>query len=196
MGRRTSFEDHLDDGESSKPYRQFITFAICVMIVGQVAAIIVRSGPAIWPFTNYDMYASAHYENERIPAYHSIYAQFEDGSEKLITWEDIGVYWFYESWARTMIGLEDDSFELGGVVPQIKSEIGTFRGWVKQYFSRRTSIDRYIDVFTATIEERINKVVVKYRIEDFPAIITSDGYVDAPPSLVVKELTITRSESQ
>jgi len=62
---------------------------IVIVFLAQAAEIFARTSSHAWPFTNYPMYATPHYENERLDSEYRTYAIFEDGSEHLIDEEDL-----------------------------------------------------------------------------------------------------------
>lgn len=172
---------------------------LSLLIVGalglQMGAVLLRSGPWAYPFINYPMYAAAHHEGERILVEHRIYASFTDGSERPITRADVGEhYWFYENWARRMVAFPGDTYTLG-VVRNVEHEnTHGLRRWLKRILSRERSAAQYITVFTRRIEAMTGKTVAAYRVEDFPAILTHRGYVEADRPEILKVLRIAPRE--
>lgn len=175
--------------------RNLVSCLILVAIGLQIVAIGLRTGPWAWPFTNYPMYASAHYENERIEARYQIYAIFEDGREKLLEDEDAGsLHWFYQNWAKAMVAYDEDYYVLGSGGIQGEPTGSALRARLKKIVSRSAVSGKYIDAFTKAAERNLGETIVALRVEDFPAIITRDGWVEAPPAIVLKELEIARSQ--
>ena len=66
---------------------------ISIIIVGalllQFLAVLLRTGPWLYPFINYPMYATAHYEGDRIAYEHTVYAIFDDGTERAFKSDDL-----------------------------------------------------------------------------------------------------------
>jgi hypothetical protein len=170
----------------------FIGVCLCL----QMSAVLLRSGPWAYPFVNYPMYSAAHYEGERILVEHTIFAVFIDGSERPITRADVGEhYWFYENWARMMVEYPGDTYVLGTMKAVETRKATGIRRWLKQQLSREHAATHYINVFTRLIEAMAGKIVSSYRIEDFPAILTQQGYKDAEGgSEVLKLLKIEHGE--
>lgn len=164
-------------------------------LVLQISAILIRSGPWAWPFTNYPMYASAHYENERVKALYFVYATFEDGNEKLIEYEDIGTTRpFHRVWAETLINYPEDEFTLGAERPAIEHTGSALRKKLKEIVSRKAIAANYRHSFLKIAQSNLGKRIVHLRVEDYPAIITRDGWVQADESVVVKELKVRHTD--
>jgi hypothetical protein len=171
---------------------------ISLLIVGcftlQIAANLLRSGPVAFPFINYPMYANPHYLGERIQADYTIHAVFADGSEWIVTRDSLpSTQQFHRVWAQYMVALPSDTYKLGQPLDgfRVRPTSG-LRGWLKSFFSRHTSASQYIDSFTREIEAKTGKRVVQYRIEDFPAILTENGYEHVDSVQLLKTLNIAR----
>ena len=170
---------------------------VSLVIVGalglQLVALLVRSGPWAFPFINYPMYADAHYLGDRVTAEHTVYALFADGSEAPISRAELGKsYWHYELWAKRMVAFPGDTYVLGAPKPAWREESGFVRRQLKQILSRDDIGPRLIEVITAKIESSLGKTVVGYRIEDFPAVLTHQGFVNSDGPEVRKTLEIRR----
>jgi hypothetical protein len=73
----------------------FITIALLPVLHGSVEA--------TWPFVNYGMYCQAHREGDLIPK-RIVMGLREDGSEAIITPEDLGwSNWFYQIFADAIL---------------------------------------------------------------------------------------------
>src|SRR3954453_13761643 len=60
---------------------KLISIFIVTALVLQFLAGVLRTVPWVSPFINYPMYATAHYEGDRISYEYTVYATFEDGSD-------------------------------------------------------------------------------------------------------------------
>ena len=80
----------------------------------QFLAVLLRTGPWLYPFINYPMYATAHYEGDRIAYEHTVYAIFDDGTERAFQSDDLvprhpsSTYW-----VKAMVTMSEDSYTLG-----------------------------------------------------------------------------------
>jgi len=174
--------------------RSAVSIVILAAFGLQIAALVLRTGPWAWPFTNYPMYASAHYPNERIEARYAIYARFADGSEKLLADEDVGsLHWFYQNWAKVMVDYDQQRYALGSGGIRVEPTGNSLRAKLKSIVSRSAVSGKYIEAFTKAAESKHGQQIVALRVEDYPAIITRQGWVEAAPPLVLKELEIDRS---
>jgi hypothetical protein len=167
-----------------------ISLLIVAALTMQVAAILLRTGGAAFPFINYPMYAHPHHEGERIRTY-GIHAVFADGSERAVTPQSLpGLSQFHQTWGGYMVALPSDTYTLGGGQRVSLKQAAGLRRWLKGWFSRNASADAYIDAFTRRLEAVAGKWVVRYRIEDYPAVLTRYGYEDAGLPVLLKELNI------
>ena len=175
-----------------------VSIFIAAALTLQMAAVLLRTGPYAYPFVNYPMYAAAHYEGERILVEHKVYARFTDGTERAISREDVGGqyhYWIYENWAKRMVDYPEDTYTLGvnkRVEPRDASGI---RRWLKNIISREQSAAQYITVYTNKVEALTGKTVESFHIDDYPAILTRDGFKKAQGAEVLKILKIERVDS-
>ena len=171
---------------------------ISIIIVGalllQFLAVLLRTGPWLYPFINYPMYATAHYEGDRIAYEHTVYAIFDDGTERAFQSEDlVPSPAFYTYWVKAMVTMSEDSYTLGDKSAAWSATQPGLRRWLKDTLgSNEKAARRFIDVFTSRIESMTGKTVVGYRIEDAPIILTQAGFVDADGPEVVKTLKIVR----
>ena len=171
---------------------------ISIFIVGalvlQFLAVVLRTGPWLYPFINYPMYATAHYEGDRIAFEHTVYTTFDDGTEVAFKSADLDPSpAFFSFWVKAMIASPGDTYTLGDDSAAWSATHPGLRRWLKDTLgSNEKASRRFIDVFTHRIEEKTGKKVVAFRIEDAPAILTYSGFVEADGTEVVKTLKINR----
>ena len=171
---------------------------ISIFIVGalvlQFLAVLLRTGPWLYPFINYPMYATAHYEGDRIAYEHTVHARFADGSESAFKSADLtSLPFFFDYWVKAMAAMAEDSYTLGDRSPAWTATHGGIRRWLKDRLgSNEKASRRFIDVFTRRIEARTGKQVVELRVEDAPVVLTRAGFVAADGSEIVKTLKIER----
>lgn len=171
---------------------------ISIIIVGalllQFLAVLLRTGPWLYPFINYPMYATAHYEGDRIAYEHTVYAVFDDGTERAFKSDELASSpFFFEYWVKAMVTMAEDSYTLGDQSPAWTATHPGLRRWLKDTLgSNEKAARRFIDVFTARIEAKTGKRVVGLRVEDAPAVLTHAGFVETDGTEVVKTLKINR----
>lgn len=185
-----------DQGRVISP-RSFrlISIVIAAALFLQMTAVLLRTGPYGYPFINYPMYAAAHFEGERILVEHRIYARFTDGTERAISREDVGGhYWIYENWAKRMVAYPGDTYTLGVVKLVEPRDASGIRRWLKKIIAREQSAAQYITVYTNEVETLTGKTVESFRIEDYPAILTRDGFKSVEGVELLKILKIERGK--
>lgn len=173
---------------------KLISIVIVGALVLQFLAVILRTGPWLYPFINYPMYATAHYEGDRIAYEHTVYATFDDGTETAYKSVDLDSSpYFFGYWVKAMVAMPGDSYTLGDQTPAWTATNAGLRRWLKDNFgSNEKASRRFIDVFTRRIEAKSGKSVVALRVEDAPVILTKAGFIDADGPEVVKTLKINR----
>ena len=171
---------------------------ISIFIVGalvlQFLAVVLRTGPWLYPFINYPMYATAHYEGDRIAFEHTVHASFADGSESAFKSADLtSLPFFFDYWVKAMVAMAEDSYTLDDRSAAWTATHGGIRRWLKDRLgSNEKASRRFIDVFTRRIQARTGREVVELWVEDAPVVLTRAGFVAAGGPEIVKTLKIHR----
>jgi hypothetical protein len=188
-----------------------IATAIIVLALGcQFFAVIAQVNKWGWPFTDYPMYASSHYEGERIVASHLIFATTDDGEEVEISANDLGLnIWQFLSWANQLVawneGASDAAVAPQRNLPSLHSWIRStaFAAWLKgtdtaqadksspdRGSSDRVSPDQRSPTLTGIIlsryEQKYGKRIVRLRIEDTGVIVTKHGMQEVPRKVLTE----------
>jgi hypothetical protein len=173
---------------------KLISIFIVTALVLQFLAVLLRTGPWLYPFINYPMYATAHYEGDRISYEYTVYATFDDGTEGAFKSVDLDSSpAFFGYWVKAMVTMFGDSYTLGDQSAAWAATHPGIRRWLKDTLgSNEKASRRFIDVFTRRIEVKTGKTVVALRVEDAPVVLTKAGFVDADGPEVVKTLKINR----
>ena len=107
---------------------RLVSAIIVGALVLQFLAVVLRTGPWLYPFINYPMYATAHYEGDRIAYEHTVHARFADGSESAFKSADLtSLPFFFDYWVKAMAAMAEDpgialAFLFGGIVTRILRE--------------------------------------------------------------------------
>lgn len=173
---------------------RLVSAIIVGALVLQFLAVVLRTGPWLYPFINYPMYATAHYEGDRIAFEHTVHATFADGTESAFKSADLtSLPFFFDYWVKAMVAMAEDSYTLGDRSAAWTATHGGIRRWLKDRLgSNEKASRRFIDVFTRRIEARTGKQVVELRVEDAPVVLTRAGFVEADGPQIVKTLKIDR----
>jgi len=163
-------------------------------LVLQFLAVLLRTGPWLYPFINYPMYASSHHEGERIAYEHTVHAVFDDGSETAFKSVDLNSStYLFALWVKAMVAIPGDSYMLRDESAAWAAMHGGIRRWLQDTLgSNAKALPRFIDVYTHRIEAKTGKRVVELRVEDAPFVLTRAGFVEAGGPEVVKTLKISR----
>jgi hypothetical protein len=167
------------------------TSVIVIVLTVQAVAILARSGKWAWPFIDYPMYASSHYEGERIPARHTVYGITADGHQLELTRNNIGVnLWLFEKWAGQMTAAQ-----LGAGMPDRAKRHRD--GWALEHWLRSSTFFQWLKgkqdpdltpLFLDLFEKKNGTKLVKLRIEDAAVVVTRDGVAEAPANVVLLDL--------
>ena len=173
---------------------RLISIGIVGALVLQSLAVLLRTGPWLYPFINYPMYAAAHHEGDRIAYEHTVHAIFADGTETAFKSADLDSSpYFFELWVKAMVALPGDTYALGGNSAARAAAHSSIRGWLQDKLgSNAKALGRFVDVYTRRIEAKSAKTVVSLRVEDAPFVLTRAGFVRADGTEVVKTLIISR----
>ena len=96
------------------------------------------------------MYATAHYEGDRIAYEHTVYAIFDDGTERAFKSDDLDSSpAFFGYWVKAMVTMSEDSYTLGDQSAAWAATHPGLRRWLKDTLgSNEKAARRFIDVFT------------------------------------------------
>jgi hypothetical protein len=168
--------------------KKIATGVIVAVLALQSVAVLARSGKWAWPFIDYPMYASSHYEGERIPARHVIYGITADGRELELTRDNIGVnLWLFEKWAGHMTAAQP-----AAKIPARKRQQRD--GWALEHWLHSSAFFQWLKakedpdltpVFLDMFEKKNGTKLVKLRIEDTPVVVTRDGVAKTLENVVL-----------
>ena len=173
---------------------RLVSAIIVGALVLQVLAVVLRTGPWLYPFITSPMYATAHYEGDRIAYEHTVHARFADGTASAFKSADLtSLPFFFDYWVKAMVAMAEDSYTLGDRSPARTATHGGIRRWLKDRLgSNEKASRRFIDVFTRRIQARTGREVVELWVEDAPVVLTRAGFVAAGGPEIVKTLKIHR----
>jgi hypothetical protein len=125
-----------------------ISFVIIAILALQAIALFKPIRRAAWPFVNYPMYATPHYEGDNLSVEVLVFADFADGTSAEIRPGDVGLNWFkFFYQARCIAGLHGSCSQ-----PEL-----------------------YARQLAELYEERTNKRIVRMTAKSYPAVLTRNG---------------------
>ena len=130
----------------------------------------------------------------RIAYEHTVYAAFDDGTERAFNSDKFASSpFFFEFWVTAMVRIPENSYTLGDQSPAWTAMHPGLGRWLKDTLgSNEKAARRFVDVFTARIEAKTGKRVIGLRIEDAPAVLTHAGFVAADGAEIVNSPKINR----
>ena len=149
-------------------YPTFAMLVIVLILFLQTLAVIKPIRWATWPFTNYPMYKTPHYDGDSISVSILVFAELSGGVTVEILPRDVGLSWFkfYEH-AKCVIPNNDSCPEPAAYV------------------------SRLIELYEPPPEQEILKLIAM----SYPAVISQDGVVKVD-SVVLGETSIAESSRQ